>query len=140
IDGVKIKERPTIAHLGVRQSKHSVLRIRRRKLEEFRNEREIRIYHLQTGWQSVFERYEILKLARVQSVGDEQLITQLKRSFGSAYSVGIGQVFDHAFDPKPAVDAVGIDFVGRVFGLQQKRECALVEAFDRQVAIQPVVK
>ena len=47
----------------------------------------------------------------------------------------ISEIFYDTLDSESAVHAVGINFAGGIFCLHQKRERALVQAFDHEVIL-----
>ena len=75
---VEVKECRAIAHFGMRQDQKTIGWIGRRHFKKTADQREIWVYHLESSRQRVFQRDVILFFARVDPVGNENLIADFK--------------------------------------------------------------
>src|SRR4029450_2984665 len=96
--------------LRIRPPEQPILWIGWWQLVEFSDECEIWIHYFHTRGQGIFQRHEILKLPRVQSVGDEQLIAQFQRRIRSTNARRVGQILYDTLDSESAIYAVDINF------------------------------
>src|SRR5581483_2602094 len=90
--------------------------------------------------QRVLQGHKVLKLPRVQPIGNQQLIAQFPRRFRRAGTIWLCKIFHDALDSESAIRSIGIRVACGVFDLEQKRERALIEALDEQRTIERAIE